>query len=333
MRRFIVAVSTLLAVAGLAKADGPSTRPATSQPAAVPVRLKPGNYVRAVASDGNARTYLLHIPTRYDANKLTPVVLAFHGAWGNGRSMEAFSGLSKKSDEAGFIVAYPNGKGVDANRFFFNAFTVPGPLGFPPDDVKFTTRILDDLASAVNVDARRVFATGMSNGAMMCHRLAAELSGRIAAIAPVSGTLCRDDIKPPRPGPVIHFHGSADPIVPFDGARTLETKLLNFKSVDETIKTWVKLDGCPEKPEITKLPDFARDGTTVTRKVYGPGKDGCEVVLYVIEGGGHTWPGRDPGVTFRGKFTRNISANDLMWEFFKKHPMPAPATQPATADK
>ena len=83
----------------------------------------------------------------------------------------------------------------------------------------------------------------------------------------------------------------------------------------------MKIDGCNEKPVTTDLPKKADDGTTVQRKVYGQGKDGAEVVLYVIKAGGHTWPGQQPPVGFLGKSTKNISANDLIWEFFRKHPL------------
>jgi polyhydroxybutyrate depolymerase len=70
-----------------------------------------------------------------------------------------------------------------------------------------------------------------------------------------------------------------------------------------------------------ELPDKAKDGTTIERRTYGHGRDGTEVVLVVIKGGGHTWPGEEPPVGFLGKSTKNISANNLIWEFFKKHPM------------
>ncbi len=87
------------------------------------------------------------------------------------------------------------------------------------------------------------------------------------------------------------------------------------------MQTWVKINGCPNEPTTTELPEIAQDGTKVKRTVYGPGKDGSEVVLFTIEGGGHTWPGQEPPVRFIGKSTKNISANDLIWEFFLRHPM------------
>ena len=160
----------------------------------------------------------------------------------------------------------------------------------------------------------------MSNGGMMCYRLAAEMSDRIAAIAPVAGTVAVDESKPMRPVPVMHFHGKADNIVPFDGLGTNAPKFLPFKSVEESISIWCEIDGCPDAPTITEFPDTEDDGTTVQQKVW-PGKDGAEVVLIVIEGGGHTWPGQKPPVEFLGESTLDISANDLMWEFFQKHPM------------
>lgn len=86
-------------------------------------------------------------------------------------------------------------------------------------------------------------------------------------------------------------------------------------------QAWVNANGCEKEPVVTQLPDAAKDGTSITRKTYGAGKDGAEVVLIEIEGAGHTWPGQQPRVQFLGKSTKNISANDLMWEFFQKHPM------------
>jgi polyhydroxybutyrate depolymerase len=296
----------------------------TTAPATQPVPLGAGNHMRTLAVDGRQRTFLVHVPRGYDPEKPTPVVLAFHGAFMNGASMALFSGLSAKADDAGFIVVYPDGVGIGTTFLFFNAFLKPGGAALgnnPPDDVAFTAKLLDDLATVCNVDSKRVFATGMSNGGMMCHRLGAELSGRIAAIAPVSGTLAIEDFHPTRPVPAIMFHGTADTIVPFGGTKAGDHAVLKFKGVDDTVKAWVQADGCQPDPTTTTLPDTAHDGTTVKRHEYGSGKDGAEVVLYEIEGGGHTWPGQQPPVAFLGKSTSNISANDLIWEFFQKHPM------------
>jgi len=184
--------------------------------------------------------------------------------------------------------------------------------------VAFIGKLLDDLGTVVKVDEKRVYACGMSNGGMMCYRLAAELSDRIAAIAPVAGTIAIEESKPKRPVPIIHFHGSKDSMVPFEMAKGKTPAFMKLKGVEESVQTWVKLNGCDEKPKTDVL---SKDGDEmkVTRSVYGGGKDGAEVVLIVIEGGGHTWPGQQPPVGFIGKSAKNVSANDLMWDFFQKH--------------
>jgi len=189
------------------------------------------------------------------------------------------------------------------------------------DDVAFTRALLDDLAKVAKVDAKRVYATGMSNGAIMAYRLASELSDRMAAIAPVAGPMGTEKCSPKRPVPVMHFHGTEDQNAPFKGGKGKGISGTDFYSVDHSIKAWIKANGCKEEPTTVKLPQKVDDGTTVEIKTYGDGKDGSEVVLVVIEGGGHTWPGREPRLKMLGKSTKNASANDLMWEFFKKHSM------------
>jgi polyhydroxybutyrate depolymerase len=236
--------------------------------------------------------------------------------------MVRFCGLNKKADEAGFVAVYPNGTGTAGLLLTWNAGGFQGPnAGKRPDDVAFVAKLLDNLATVMNVDPKRVYAAGMSNGGMMCYRLASELPDRIAAIAPVGGTMAIEEYRPKRPVSVMHFHGTADTFVPYGGLSKGTPKFLTFKSVEESIRICAKANGCPEAPVVGDLPDKADDGTKVRRRTYGPGKDGAEVFLIEIEGGGHTWPGRDPLVRFLGKSTKDISANDLIWEFFQKHPM------------
>lgn len=283
--------------------------------------LGPGDHNRSLKLGERTRSYLVHVPPQYDPKRPTPVVLVLHGAGTNGGITVSFTGMSKKADQAGFVAVYPNGTGLAGLMLTWNAGGFRKKQDGEADDVAFTRKVLDDLATIVNVDPKRVYATGMSNGGMMCYRLAAELSDRIAAIAPVAGTMAIEKYAPKRPVPVMHFHGAADKMVPFGGPDSRTPKFLGFKSVEDTIKICVKANGCPEEPETVTLPDKAADGTSVTKKTYGPGKGGSEVVLFIIEGGGHTWPGQQPAVGFIGKSSKNISANDLIWEFFKKHPM------------
>ena len=266
------------------------------------------------------RSYLFHVPQGCAPKKPAPVVLALHGAAMNGPMLVWFSGLNKKADEAGFVVVYPTGTGIGP-FCTWNAGGFRGKIADgKPDDVAFIGKLLDDLGTVVSVDEKRIYACGMSNGGMMCYRLAAELSDRIAAIAPVAGTIAIDESKPKRPVPVIHFHGSKDNMVPFEVAKGKTPSFMKLKGVENSIQTWVKLNGCEETPTTDTLSDDG-DEMKVTRRSYGGGKDGSEVVLIVIEDGGHTWPGQQPPVSFIGKSATNISANDLMWEFFQRHPM------------
>lgn len=284
--------------------------------------LGPGNHTRKITVDGRERNYLVHVPPPYNSKTPTPVVLVFHGGGTNADVMIRFCGLNKKSDDAGFIAVYPNGTGRTEKLLTFNGGNCCGyAMNNNVDDVKFTRRILDDLAMVANIDLKRIFATGMSNGGIISYLLASELSDRIAAIAPVGGPMGTATCKPKRPVSVIHFHGSDDEHAPFKGGKGKGVSGTEFYSVDHSIRTWVKANECKAVPVVTTIPDQAKDGTTITRKTYGSGKEGTEVVLVEIHGGGHTWPGQQPRLQFLGKSTKNISANDLMWDFFVKHPM------------
>ncbi len=285
--------------------------------------LAPGsNSTRSLQVDGRERSYIVHMPTGYDATKPTAVVLIFHGAFTNAAITVAYSGLNATADDKNFIAVYPNGTGQREPALFWNAGDWgKARLRDPPDDVKFVAAVLDDLAKVANTDAKRIYATGISNGGMMCYKLAAELSTRIAAIAPIAGTQSFENAQPKRPVPVLHFHGTEDKLVPYDGPKLASERLMGLKSVDDTVRIWAKLNACPEKPKIESLPDKADDGTTVRRLTYGPGKDGSEVVLIEIKGGGHSWPGRSMPLELFGRSTKDISANDMLWEFFQRHPL------------
>jgi len=289
--------------------------------AAEPQRLGPGDHSRTLQIDGQTRSYLVHVPPKYDAAKPVPVVLVFHGAGMNAALMQSFSGLNAKSDEAGFVAVYPNGTGAGPFLTFNSGGVEWGLIKPQPDDVAFVSKLLDDLATVVNVDAKRIFATGMSNGGMMCYRLAAELSERIAAVAPVAGTMAATEAKPKRPVPVLHLHGTEDRLVPYGGPDQRVPKFLTFQSVEDSVATWVKLNGCRPEPQIEELPDTADDGTKVTRKTYRSDR-GAEVVLVTVTGGGHTWPGRQLSLGLMGRSTRDISATDMIWDFFVRHPLP-----------
>ncbi|AQQ09098.1 Haloalkane dehalogenase [Sedimentisphaera cyanobacteriorum] len=292
------------------------------------------DYTKAVMVGNTQRRYWVHLPPEYDSNQPTAVVVAFHGGGGNPQSMMTLSGLNEKSDEEGFIVVYPYGSGIDPNQSLsFNggnccSYAMQNNI----NDIAFVDALLDDLSETVNVDPNRIYATGFSNGSIMTYLAASELSERFAAVAPVGGPMGTETCNPSRPVPIIHFHGTSDQFAPFNGGYGTNPVggpgVTDFYSVDHSIQNWVRTNGCDPDPDAVPMPNIEDDGTFVVRKTYSSGLQGSEVLLYVIMGGGHTWPGREPTVNFLGKSTKDISANDLMWEFFQKHPKKPSAGMP-----
>jgi polyhydroxybutyrate depolymerase len=286
--------------------------------------LGAGDYDRSLRVGGMERVYAVHVPRSYDPSRPTLVILNFHGGGGNPKSQRTISLMDQASERYGFIVVYPQGTGakgrlINPQGYTWNAGTCCGwAMEHRIDDVGYTNALLDDLEKQFNVDKKRVFATGISNGAMICYRLACELSNRIAAIAPVAGPMGLTGCNPPRPVSVIHFHGLADKFAPYTGGkgpRSLPGEF--FQSVDQSIAFWLKRDNLSGPPRVVKRGQ-------ASGSYYGPGANGAEVAVWSIQGGGHTWPGGRFGFLGKavlGELTQDISANDLMWEFFQRHPM------------
>ena len=280
----------------------------------------------SIVVKGVERTFLLHIPKGAKAAARRPLVMALHGGGTNGKSMRRFSGLDEAADQYGFMVVYPEGTGPTARFRTWNSGACDVYARKQNvDDVAFLSALIDHLVQTQQADPQRVYVTGISNGGMMSYRLAAEIPDRIAAIAAVAGTLDVPAAAVKRPLPILHFHGTADEHVLYKGGHGPKTFSENeHTSVADTMATWVKVNGANPEPREERLPDVADDGTRVTRYAYATKADPQNIVLYKIEGGGHTWPGRPARLErVLGTATRDISANDIMWEFFKAHPKPA----------
>jgi polyhydroxybutyrate depolymerase len=200
--------------------------------------------------DNLIRRYLLHIPPGYDPGKPTPVVLAFHGRFSTGREMEKLTNLSELADKQGFIVVYPNGYGRSWNAGHGTGEAEARGV----NDVKFTVELINSLCQTLNIDRHRLYATGFSNGATFVHRLACELSERIAAIAAVAGTIAPQIAKtchPARPVAVVQIHGTADQIVPWEGGFTGGGGFV--ASAAKTVEGWVVRNGCAARREEADL--------------------------------------------------------------------------------
>lgn len=248
-----------------------------------------------------------------------PVVLAFHGGGVDAENMAGFCGLHELGERAGFVTVYPSGTGRLEKSLTWNAGSCCGhALSQQIDDVGFVRKLLDALPTIAPIDFSRVYVSGMSNGGMLAYRLAAEMAERLAAVASVAGPLCLSSIQPALPMPVLHFHGTDDEFTPFTGGRGIKSiSQTDFLSVADSLGAWIAANQCPATPEVA-AEEEAADGTSIERRVYGPGREGVEVTLYIIHGGGHTWPGRQPRHEYLGRSTASLSASDILWAFFQR---------------
>jgi polyhydroxybutyrate depolymerase len=303
----IIAVALLIILAACSQTDAsPATAVTpteTSAPTSPPAQtLQPGDSERTLKVGDLDRSYLLHIPPGLDSSELLAVVFAFHGYSGDASNIQAF-GFNETADKSGFLVVAPNGTGP-SNAFSWNAGDCCGSaVADNVDESAFVRQILNDLGSIVKVDPKRVYATGFSNGAFLAYRLACEMADTFAAIAPVSGYLIYGPCQPQQPVSVIHIHGLADTVVPFAGDDNGTSG--TSPSVDQSIATWVQLDGCNDTAQVEQQKNI------ITHTVYGGCKSNSAVELYTIEKQGHVWPS-----------IYVLPASDIIWDFFSAHPKP-----------
>jgi polyhydroxybutyrate depolymerase len=277
-----------------------------------------GDYTGSMAFKGLNRTYLIHIPPSYDKTKSMPLVIALHGGGVSAEQMVEHTrgGFNTLSDREGFIVVYPYGINKKWND---------GRKRNNIDDVGFISALIDQFAEEFNIDTNRVCVTGISNGAMMSYRLAIELSEKIAAIAAVAGNIPVNlSGDPKRPISILIINGTEDPLMPWEGGYVhfKELKLGEVLSTAETVEYWVNHNKCSPAPIISyEIDKDPQDGTRVRREAYGNCEEETEVILYAIEGGGHIWPGGYQYSPERrvGKTSKDIDANEVIWNFFKRH--------------
>jgi polyhydroxybutyrate depolymerase len=274
----------------------------------------PGDYRFSFVHDGITREYLVHVPKSYRGAS-TPVLVALHGGGGDAdfQADDSKYRLISKSEEAGFIAVFPNGysrlpSGILAT---WNAGACCGGAQKDNvDDVGFLREVIRRVGRQANVDNRRVFMTGMSNGALMSWRMACEASDLISGIAPVEGTDNTKACKPGRPVPVIQFHALDDDHIPLNGGRGVSALTdTDFASVPATQTKWVQLDRAdPAAKRVLTVQGAHCD-------VHPARSGGAPVELCLTDTGGHSWPG---GGTQQGRKAPSmaISANDLMWSFF-----------------
>lgn len=260
----------------------------------------------ATSEGSHTRTYILHVPSTYNQQHPYAVVLSFHGYSGHATDMDHGSGFSQLAEQQGFLAVYPQGLPDGKNRVPFWAEV--GPIDYGIDEAAFVSTLLDSLQAHFCVDARRVYATGFSNGGGMTAFLACRFAGRIAAFAPISGNFYAipGGCHPVRPVPILDFHGTKDRTLPYAGIPVSKNAAWPLPPVPQTLQEWALRDGCTQGPTI-----FLHQ-TNVTGEQWNGCKGGATVIHYRIEGGGHTEP---PPI-------QGHSSAEVIWTFFHAHPLP-----------
>lgn len=273
--------------------------------------LQPGS----LESGGRTRTYVWWGPGKPG----TPLVVALHGRGGHGRAQEQLTGLTALAKREGFTVVFPDG--VDESWHDARDYGPAAEQGV--DDVAFLSALIDDFV-ARGADARRVFMLGMSNGGFMtltfACRAAEKLAGAVSVTGGVSVPLAKD-CAPARPVPVAFVMGTKDPLVPFAGGKVAR-KNGQVLSADAGARLFAKAYGCEAEPTVEALPDVdPADGTRVERRRWSGCQAGAHVELFVVENGGHTWPGgwQYLGEFWIGKTSKDFSASLAAWRFFAAH--------------
>lgn len=286
---------------------------------------RPGDYNFRFEFGGSTRLYRVHVPPSYTGRTAVPLVLALHGGGGDMeyQADDANYGHVAKADREGYVVVFPNGysRFKSMRLATWNAGRCCGEArDRDSDDVGFLRAVVELAGNQLNIDRRRVYATGMSNGGMMVYRLACEAADVFAAVASVAGTDSTTDCRPSRPIPVLHIHALDDDHVQFQGgagAKSVRQSMVtDFTPVPQIIGKWVGLDHCTARPQRVLQTDGA----------YCELNAGCQddvrVQLCVTDHGGHSWPGASR--TLSGtQPSKAINANDVIWDFLSKATLPA----------
>lgn len=317
--RISILLPTLLILVLCVSCGGGDGTPAESVASAQPAPAAsgcgrpttPGLSLASIDSAGGKRTYRLYVPAGYEPGRPAPLVLNFHGFGSNAVEQEAYTRMQAQADEAGFVTVAADGTGAPQQRWYIYGQGEPGYV----DDFAFVDDLLDHLQATLCIDEARIYSTGMSNGAGLSSQLGCRLNDRLAAIAPVAGsphsaTLC----KGKAPMPAIIFHGTEDASVPFAGGAGGRLGLA-VRGARENARDWAAHNGCASAPTVERV------ASDVLRESFDGCRGGADVVLYVVEGGGHTWPGA-PNVPRLGPVTGSIDATELIWQFFAAHPRP-----------
>ncbi|MFT5168077.1 MAG: polyhydroxybutyrate depolymerase [Saprospiraceae bacterium] len=259
--------------------------------------------------DGQQRSYRLVVPSGYVQGDALPLVLNFHGFGSNGFEQQLYSEMDQVADTGNFFVVYPHGLGA--------AWNVGWAFGSTSDDLGFTNALIDTISANYGINLDRVYSTGMSNGGFFSYKLACDLSDRIAKIASVTGGMVNSAVPlcmPENPIPVMQIHGTADPIVNYNGSTGVSIPVENL------LANWRDLNACTSVSDTIFLEDInTTDESTAQLIQYRDCDDNVYMAFYKIINGGHTWPGASINV---GVTNQDFNASSEIWNFFNdKYPV------------
>jgi polyhydroxybutyrate depolymerase len=290
-------------------ASAPPAAPSTSTSVAVAssgcgTTTNKGLSSQRFTFEGVQRTFVRYVPPSYDGTRPVPVVFEFHG-YGSSALVQVFYGnFMSLANRYGFVIVAPNGQGSDRH------FNLTGEPGLQ-DDVAMIGALLDHVEATMCVDQTRVYATGMSDGGAVTSALACHDPDRFAAFGAVAVVVYQSGCAA-TPVPIMAFAGTADPVVPFNGGVVNCCGNPTLAGAPSAIAGWAQHDGCAATPVVDPL------ASEVQRRTYTGCRGGAAVVFYVIEGGGHTWPGSIPEPSL-GLTTHQIDATTTMWSFLRSY--------------
>lgn len=263
------------------------------------------------------REYRMFVPPQIDPSRPVPLVLVFHGGGDTSANIADYSQFYPIAEREGFIAVYPQGIG----RLWYNmgaACRVCTNPSRPIDDVAFVRALIDRLKTRYAIDPKRIYATGMSLGAIFSYHLACRMSDTIAAIGPVAGMMITTDCNPAQPVAVLHIHPKQDEHAPFEGGRGRHTGRGNeWPPVQKGLDFWRVRNGCQEpRQQIDQGPEN-------TCWAYPNCSSHKPVELCVVEGG-HQWPGQEGRKVWQKltgtEVSHNFPASERIWAFFKNNP-------------
>ncbi len=245
------------------------------------------------------REYVLYIPESYDGNSAVPVIINFHGFGGNATDFMNETNMRALADKEGFIIIYPQGSCLNGSSHW-NPSLPGGDNKSTADDYGFIDVLINEIAANYNINQKRIYACGYSNGGMFAYGLAQNKSNLIAAIGSVSGAMIETTPNPTRPIPLINIHGTNDGVLPYEGSN-------DYSSIESTLNYWINFNETERSPTIDRN---ASNGLTIEKYTYGNGKNNVSIEHYKVINGEHVWF----NINYEGANT-----GKLIWDFVSRY--------------